>query len=195
MFLSHRRRLRWVQRRGLQRNDVRQHGPRRRLRGLRVRLPVKQSFLRGDVEADHADVLGGQALEGLRRFWRLAQSCQLDHRQRRTPQECFMAHGQHPRAGGQHQKLITSYVSVLNAVKTVYLFDLGAHSVAWPQKHWMEGLHSLQVASHPQTQDRFYQVNAVVRFFFVCFFLTVVYEWKERFLIFYWLAQGCGLRR
>lgn len=62
-----------------------------------------------------------------------------------------------------YQQLSVCFKSCKKSV-THQRFDLGAHSVAWPQKHRMEGLHSLQVASHPQTQDRFYKVNAVVSF-------------------------------
>lgn len=36
---------------------------------------------------------------------------------------------------------------------------IGAYFMARPQKHRLEGLHSLQVASHPQTKDWFYKVS------------------------------------
>ena len=35
----------------------------------------------------------------------------------------------------------------------------GAHVMARPQKHWLEGLHCLQVASDPQTEDRLHKVR------------------------------------
>lgn len=41
-----------------------------------------------------------------------------------------------------------------------YCFCVGAYSVARPEKHWLEGLHSLQVAPHPQTKDWFYKVRS-----------------------------------
>lgn len=46
----------------------------------------------------------------------------------------------------------------------------------------MEGLHSLQVAPYPQTQDRFYKVNKVFRF------KSAVYEWRD-FLSFIGLCR------
>lgn len=35
----------------------------------------------------------------------------------------------------------------------------GPHLVAWPEERWMEGFHSLQMASNPQTKNRTYQVG------------------------------------
>lgn len=37
--------------------------------------------------------------------------------------------------------------------KEIHLISSGADSVARPQEHWLEGLHSLQMASDPQTQN------------------------------------------
>lgn len=47
-------------------------------------------------------------------------------------------------------------------LSTSNYFYIGAHSVAWPQEHWLEGLHSLQVASYPQTKDWFHKVRIKV---------------------------------
>lgn len=153
-----RHRLRRVQRRGLQRDHVCEHGQGRRLRRLRVRLPVERPLLRGHVETNHADILGGQALQGLRNFRSFAQSGQFDHRCWGTPQECFVAHGEHSRTGGQQSKRHFFFpygVDLFN----VSCLNVGAYPVARPEEHWVEGLHGLQVASHPQTQNRLYKVR------------------------------------
>lgn len=35
----------------------------------------------------------------------------------------------------------------------------GAYPLARPQEHWLEGLHCLQMAPDPQTQNRTHQVS------------------------------------
>lgn len=150
----------WVQRCGLQWNDVREHRQRWRLCRLCFWLPVEWALLRCDVEADHTDLLGGQTIQGVWHFWGFTQSCELDHWHWRIPQECFVAHGQHSRTGGLRSKCkVVCYNACISIdFSVVNYFTKGADPVAWPQKHWLEGLHSLQVASHPQTKDRVYKV-------------------------------------
>ncbi|KAI9527490.1 hypothetical protein NQZ68_029581, partial [Dissostichus eleginoides] len=65
--------LHCVQRRGLRGNFPREHGDRRRLRRLHLRLPGLLVILRGDVEADGADVLAGDAVQSRGRAWHPAQ--------------------------------------------------------------------------------------------------------------------------
>lgn len=103
-FVSQHHRFWWVQRCGLQWDDVREHGQRWWLCRLCVRLPVEWALLCRDVEADHTDLLGGQALQGLRHLWRFPQSRQLDYGHWRKPQECLVAHGQHSWTGGRQLK-------------------------------------------------------------------------------------------
>lgn len=51
-------------------------------------------------------------------------------------------------------------VFILNVdLFNVWRVDAGADLVARPEEHWLEGLHSLQVASHPQTQNWLYKVR------------------------------------
>ena len=83
----------------LQRHILREHRPRRRLRGLRLRLPVQQPLLRGDVEAGDADLLGGPAHPGLWLLGGVPQGGELHHGDGRAPEERPVAHGQHGGTG------------------------------------------------------------------------------------------------
>lgn len=60
------------------------------------------------------------------------------------------------RAGSSDLKSISYPVECNSHFKCCQSTRSGAHSVARPQEHWVEGLHGLQMASHSQTQDGTY---------------------------------------
>lgn len=70
------------------------------------------------------------------------------------------------------------------AVLSVVLFPTGAYSVAWSQKHWLEGLYSLQVASHPQTEDWFYKVRNKVDQRRKSYYFSFLSQWNSKEALF-----------